>query len=168
MPAAISKQGVPFGTIVAFAGEPNDIPRGWLLCNGDEVKRVDLPNLFDAIGTAWGGNGNTTFFIPDLRGMFLRGVDNGRKVDPDAEKRTSPQIGKANPGNQKDNVGSQQPDAFANHSHKYIGNSSLGAEGFGGNAQLGQISVESEVTGASEETRPVNSYVNYIIKAFDV
>lgn len=168
MPASISKQSVPFGTIVAFAGEPEDIPRGWLLCNGIEVRRLDYPLLFEAIGTAWGGSGGNTFFIPDLRGMFLRGVDNGRGVDPDVKDRTSPKIGEANPGNQRDHVGSQQPHAFESHSHTYVGDAGLGAEGFGGNAQLREIPVETNKTGASSETRPVNAYVNYIIKAIDV
>jgi phage-related tail fiber protein len=38
--------------------------------------------LFAAIGTTWGGgNGSTTFNVPDLRGEFMRGWDDGRGVD---------------------------------------------------------------------------------------
>jgi microcystin-dependent protein len=57
-------------------------PNGWLECNGDAVSRVDYAALFSAIGTTFGaGDGSTTFNIPDLRGEFVRGWDNGRGVD---------------------------------------------------------------------------------------
>lgn len=58
-------------------------PAGWLECNGAEVSRTTYSNLFTVIGTTYGvGNGTTTFNLPDLRGQFLRGYDNGRGVDP--------------------------------------------------------------------------------------
>ena len=167
MQAELSRQGVPFGTILAFAGDVNAIPKGWLLCNGSPVDRIGvLSKLFDAIGTAWGGSGANLFFLPDLRGLFLRGVSLGTGIDPDAKERTSPKIGEANPGNQKDNVGSLQPDSFRHHSHKYISHAAFGAEGHGGDAQLRESIRETEETGGSE-TRPVNAYVHYIINAFD-
>ncbi len=167
MPAELSKQGVPFGTIIAFAGDVNQIPVGWMLCNGSQVdRRGRLSKLFDAIGTIWGGSGTTIFFLPDLRGMFLRGVSMGTGVDPDAEQRNSPQEGQPNPGNQKDNVGSIQADELRHHSHKFISHAAFGAQGFHGDAQLREAVKETEETGGSE-TRPVNAYVHYIIKAFD-
>lgn len=58
-------------------------PRGgWLLCQGGNISRDYYARLFAAIGTAHGaGNGITTFGLPDYRGEFLRGNDNGRGID---------------------------------------------------------------------------------------
>lgn len=57
-------------------------PAGWLKANGAEVSRATYAALFAAIGTTFGaGNGSTTFNLPDLRGEFIRGVDDGRNVD---------------------------------------------------------------------------------------
>jgi phage-related tail fiber protein len=57
-------------------------PDGWLECNGSEVSRTTYANLFSKIGTNYGvGDGVNTFNIPDLRGEFIRGWDNGRGVD---------------------------------------------------------------------------------------
>lgn len=57
-------------------------PAGWLECNGAAISRTTYAALFLAIGTTFGaGDGSTTFNIPDCRGEFLRGWDNGRGVD---------------------------------------------------------------------------------------
>lgn len=49
-------------------------PSGWLICNGQAVSRATYSALYSAIGTAYGyGNNSTTFNVPDLRGMFIRG-----------------------------------------------------------------------------------------------
>lgn len=57
-------------------------PDGWLECNGAAISRTSYAALFARIGTTYGvGDGSTTFALPDLRGEFLRGWDNGRGVD---------------------------------------------------------------------------------------
>jgi phage-related tail fiber protein len=57
-------------------------PAGALVCNGAALSRVNYAELFAVIGTAYGtGDGSMTFNIPDLRGEFIRGWDNGRGVD---------------------------------------------------------------------------------------
>ena len=44
--------------------------------------RTTYANLFNVIGTSFGaGNGSTTFNVPDLRGYFIRGWDNGKGTD---------------------------------------------------------------------------------------
>lgn len=57
----------------------------WLKDNagsGAAVSRTTYAALFAAIGTTFGaGNGSTTFNLPDLRGEFLRGWDDGRGAD---------------------------------------------------------------------------------------
>lgn len=72
--------GVPTGSVFTMA--TTTVPSGYLECNGAAVSRTTYADLFAAIGTTWGsGNGSTTFNLPDLRGEFVRGWDNGRGVD---------------------------------------------------------------------------------------
>jgi microcystin-dependent protein len=57
----------PFlGTIIIFAG--NFAPRGWAFCNGQLLPINQNTALFSLLGTQYGGNGQTTFALPDLRG----------------------------------------------------------------------------------------------------
>ncbi|MEA1031258.1 phage tail protein [Pseudomonas sp. N-137] len=64
---------------VVATAEP---PQGWLKCNGALVSRAQYAALFAAISTRFGaGDGSTTFALPDLRGEFIRGWDDGRGVD---------------------------------------------------------------------------------------
>src|SRR5262249_32351647 len=106
----------PAGTIVAFGGGASNVPPGWLLCDGSSVLRASYPQLFSAIGTAWGSASVASFNLPDLRGQFLRGTDSGAGVDPDAASRMASHTG----GNIGDNVGSTEAHQFAAHQH-YIG-----------------------------------------------
>jgi len=72
--------GPPAGALMYFAMDT--APDGWLKANGAEVSRSTYADLFSAIGTTFGaGNGSTTFELPDLRGEFMRGWDDGRGVD---------------------------------------------------------------------------------------
>jgi len=43
-------------------------PRGWALCNGQIMSIAQNTALFSLLGTTYGGNGQTTFALPDLRG----------------------------------------------------------------------------------------------------
>ena len=57
-------------------------PEGFLKANGAAVSRTTYAALFAAISTTYGaGDGSTTFNLPDLRGEFPRGFDDGRGVD---------------------------------------------------------------------------------------
>ena len=60
------------GEITMFAGYY--VPTGWGLCDGSALNIADNPNLFDAIGTNYGGDGVTTFKLPDLRGRTPVGI----------------------------------------------------------------------------------------------
>lgn len=156
----------PPGTIAAFGGDT--APEGYLLCDGAAVSRGTYADLFAAIGTAWGeGDGSTTFNLPDLRGRFLRGVDDGAGLDPDAVTRTAIATG----GNTGDAVGSVQAGAFASHVHDLIvknqWSGSCGYISSGGCSATAEDvdnpAFNAQASGANE-TRPVNAYVNYIIK----
>ncbi|MEP2979041.1 MAG: phage tail protein [Lentilitoribacter sp.] len=68
------------GQVAFFAKQ--DAPEGWLKANGALVSRTSYSQLFSAIGTLFGtGDGSTTFQLPDMRGEFVRGLDDGRGVD---------------------------------------------------------------------------------------
>ena len=57
----------PFlGQIVIFAG--NFAPRGWAFCDGQLLPINQHQALFSILGTTYGGDGRTTFALPDLRG----------------------------------------------------------------------------------------------------
>jgi len=72
--------GVPSGSVFCMAVA--SVPSSYLECNGAAVSRTTYAALFAVIGTAYGsGDGSSTFNIPDLRGEFIRGFDNGRGVD---------------------------------------------------------------------------------------
>ncbi|MEO1410153.1 MAG: tail fiber protein [Bacteroidota bacterium] len=54
------------GEIILFAG--NFAPRGWALCDGQLLSIASNTALFSILGTTYGGDGRTTFQLPDLRG----------------------------------------------------------------------------------------------------
>lgn len=177
----------PVGSVVAFAGEIVDtggiveVPAansGWLLCNGAAVRSSRFPELFDAIQAAHGNgsddpNPATDFNLPDLRGLFLRGV-NGERTgslhDPEADERTDNHQG-GNPGNR---VGSVQTQAVIGHAHTFTERrlEAAGGSGFEGGGTTSNSNQSGgfprAVTTSSfggGETRPNNAYVHWIIKA---
>ena len=156
---------LPVGSITPYVGTQSSLidlsNNGWLLCDGSQLEIKDYTDLYGAIGPAFGGDGTTTFNLPDLQGMFLRGVDGGTGRDPDAAART----GQSSTGNTGNSVGSVQQDAFAKHAH------ALGPDNNGYHA-CGEYSVynigtqtpnATGVSGGSTETRPKNVYVYYLI-----
>ena len=106
---------VPVGTIVAWAGPTNLVPQGWLICNGDQIYQNTFPALCAIIQDYWGpfdaASGLHT--LPDLRAMFLRGVNGSRRdsyTDTENLQRTSN-------NNHSNDVGSLQHQEFAAHNH---------------------------------------------------
>jgi phage-related tail fiber protein len=167
--------------IISFAGPADNIPEGWLLCDGSAISRSDYSNLYNAIGVCWGtGDGATTFNIPDLRGMFLRGVSGESGNDPDAESRV---LLKDNGGNTGNNVGSYQGDAIRNITGSFVsgsmtpgGNAGFcngvevlgpggGQDGGGWASNTLRVNFDaSAVVPIANDNRPKNVYVTYIIK----
>lgn len=158
---------LPPGMIVAFSGS-TDIAE-WLICDGREVDRNTYSRLFNTIGLTYGeGNTTTTFNIPDFRGRFLRGADDAGTLegasgrDPDTGTRTEMNTG----GVSGNAVGSIQGGQLQSHAH---GISSGGAAQPVFTGTLGAIFTGPNGTGGTHgaggaETRPINAYVNYIIK----
>ncbi|CAL1778117.1 short tail fibers protein [Acinetobacter phage vB_AbaM_PhT2] len=67
------KDNIPIGTVMQWLGENNPPGGLWKICDGPVFNKNEYPELFDVIGYRFGGNGDT-FYGPDMRGLFLRGV----------------------------------------------------------------------------------------------
>jgi hypothetical protein len=128
VPYALNAYEPPIGTIQQFAGTKEYFnrvlkPQGWRLCNGDQVDTggTDANRaLFDAMHYSWGmgdGNNRSKLRLPDLRGRFLRAVDDGAGIDQDTSSRYRYSPGESYLG---DRVGSLQPDAFQGHVHSDV------------------------------------------------
>jgi microcystin-dependent protein len=161
----------PAGSVTAFAGE--SAPDGWLVCDGSPISRSEYPQLFAALGVIYGnGDGSTTFNLPDYRGQFLRGRDASAGNDPDAASRTD-----RGDGQSGDKVGSKQDDALQGHEHDIKGRvrNTASAAAYdmkglnaGGTYHVSKTDGITESNAGtprtSNETRPKNISVNYIIK----
>jgi microcystin-dependent protein len=55
----------------------NYAPRGWAMCAGQTLSIAQYQALFSLLGTTYGGNGQTTFNLPDLRGRLALGFGQG-------------------------------------------------------------------------------------------
>jgi microcystin-dependent protein len=140
---------VPVGSVTMYAA--NTAPTGWLECSGAAVSRTTYAGLFAAIGTVFGsGDGSTTFNLPNMRGEFARGWDNGRGVDPARA------------------FGSAQADELEAHVHSVTppasndtAGSGLTATGTGGAETI--TAYDTASTGGTE-TRPRNIALMFIIK----
>jgi microcystin-dependent protein len=180
---SLSNTTLPVGAITAFAGNvasyktplgntspPTTQPIesfGWMLCDGSSLNISEYPELYVALGDLYGGN-ETTFNLPDLRGQFLRGI--GADTDEASlEDRT------ATPGGTDTGVGSTQTDALQTHQHVYTeptgppapGETGEGTATVNANAFTGPPTSEtdpSSIKVSQYETRPVNIFVNYLIK----
>lgn len=136
------------GAIQAFA--TITVPNGWLKANGQAISRTTYASLFSVIGTTYGsGDGSTTFNVPDLRGEFIRGFDDGKGTDS----------GRV--------FGSSQTDDFKSHTHSYNFSNSSGA--YVQNIPKGELTTAGTssstilATGGTE-TRPKNIALLYCIK----
>ncbi|MDI3184649.1 phage tail protein [Pseudomonas paracarnis] len=143
-----------------FSGsEPGDIKMvchnnppsiGWLKCNGAVLVRSSYPLLFSVIGTTHNTGGETPlqFRIPDYRGEFIRGFDDGRGVDP-GRVFESPQYGQN-----------------ASHSHRlqYSNLNTGSGQNVTGSTGTGSISDVAVESSGGNEARPRNKAVNFWIK----
>ncbi|MCL2145002.1 MAG: phage tail protein [Endomicrobia bacterium] len=166
--ARTADNGVPPGTVIAFAG--NKLPAGYLRCNGDPVSKDVYPELYDAIGTTYGGTGNPNFNLPNFQGMFLRGAGSNTVTTTPGGTVTITAAG----------LGVKQADAIRNISgktHKLWngGTSPTGSFGFehiddtrpasGSQSGAGLITFDaSKTVPTANENRPTNYAVNYYIK----
>ena len=129
-------------------------PTGWLKANGAALSRPAYVDLFAVIGVTYGnGDGSSTFNLPDLRGEFLRGWDDGRGVD----------VGRG--------LGTPQADEFKAHTHTTRVDLGTNADPHNvSGAQVPGSGGSEDTTGAplhnsgGVETRPRNVALLAIIK----
>lgn len=142
MPITNRLAATPAGSVAHFAA--GTAPAGWLKANGATVSRTLYAALFAAIGTTYGaGDGSTTFALPDLRGEFLRCLDDGRGVD----------TGRA--------IGSAQAHQMQSHAHTFGVVSGSGAttppQSSDGSSGVGTTTTSSAGgTSNGSENRPRN------------
>lgn len=91
---------LPVGCILIFSSEK--APKDFLPCDGRELSKIRYFQLYTLIKDTWGET-EDTFFLPDLRGQFIRGWDKDGDEDPERK------------------FGSYQDDAFQGHGHKAEG-----------------------------------------------
>ncbi len=132
-------------------------PEGFLETDGTQLLIADYPALFNMIGVTYGGDGITTFNLPDYRGFFLRNMDDGTDRDPDKLIRTG--------GNY---IGSTQDDVTGLHTHG-IGRNRPGGGGVFGGLDDGENAFNGIYSffyhgSPGDETRPENINVLYCIK----
>lgn len=165
---------VPVGTILAYAGEIQNSfeENGWMKCDGRVLKNELYQSLFTAIAGNFGKPNDTEFNLPDLRGVFLRGVSGESNNDPDKDKRFALNAN----GNENNMVGSAQQYATAVATSKFkctITNGKSGNSKYdSGCASTAGYKAKNKAFGVSSggdlETRPINKYVYYIIKYTDL
>ncbi len=145
--------GVPTASVFAMA--TSTVPSGYLECDGSAVSRTTYADLFSAIGTTYGaGNGSSTFNVPDMRGEFLRGWDNGRGVD---DSRT---------------LGSFQDHQLQEHSHQVNYNEQnvgdppnpITVDNIRHSGRLDTTTTSGPTGNFGDETRPRNIAMMYVIK----
>jgi microcystin-dependent protein len=64
-------------------------PRGWALCNGQLLSIAQNTALFSLLGTTYGGNGTSTFALPDLQGRFPMHFGTGPGLTPRTQGEVS-------------------------------------------------------------------------------
>jgi microcystin-dependent protein len=158
------------GMIMMWGGLSDQVPDGWLICDGSTVSQTQYPDLYTAVQDNFGKNPpDGEFYLPDLRGRFVRGVDDGADRDPDINSRTDMQ----DPSAFSTTVGSVQSHAFQNHDHGYYeveGQSNIPDNGGidNGHDLINTSSstdqADSSVYSVSSETRPINAYLYFIIQ----
>ena len=166
-------QAVPTGSVHMMA--TTTAPSGYLECDGSAVSRTTYADLFTVIGTTWGaGDGSSTFNLPDLRGEFVRGWDNGRNVDSSRAFASS-----QSDQNKQHNHTATSTVTDPGHNHVYIDQQAHN-EGYrpwkAGDNDCGQrnkntsnaftgISVSTSIANdGGSESRPRNIAMMYVIK----
>jgi len=149
----------PVGSII-YLGSAT-VPQGYLAAHGTAVSRTEYAKLFAVIGTTFGvGDGSTTFNLPDLRGIFVRGAGtHGSTIGGITYSGT---------------LGTKQADQMQGHFHQIIGETTDGGSGggiprFGGSVgrDTGVGAPRTDGTNGTPrtgtETRPANIGLNAYI-----
>lgn len=178
-------QPAPAGSIMMWPS--NNIPAGWALCDGSSYSRSEYNALFLVLGTTYGSNDNSTFKLPDMRGLFVagKGANNysslNQKGGANTVSLTVDQMPKHNHDKDASNVDktvSTSSDGSHNHTVNATGkNWSTGKAYASGSseqtanfktstdgAHTHSLTLKARGNGDAHENRPPYIVLNYIIK----
>lgn len=160
----------------------NFAPKGWALCDGQQLPINQNQALFSLLGTRYGGNGQTTFALPDLRGRVIAGADGGdgsglplgERAGADSHRLLATQIPphvhgiKASAANGTTPLSGTVPNG-----HNYVADNGGGSPQYGGNVNTAlansltaptPVNVSSVVGGSqAHENRQPYLCLNYVI-----
>lgn len=143
----VVNNGMPAGSVIYYAN--TTAPAGYLKANGAQVSRSAYAALFAAIGTIYGaGDGVSTFNLPDLRGEFVRCLDEWKGTDPDYSRP----------------IGSVQGHMLASHSHTIYRGTAVGNNKWDGAHGDNMVFDASSGATGGVETRPRNMALLACIK----
>ena len=154
----------PIGTIYAFAG--NNIPSGYLPCNGSAISRTTYADLFAVIGTTYGsGNGSTTFNLPNLNNRFIQGSDTAGTVKSAGLPNITGMF-QAHTGNLCAYIHMNMEGAFQNDGNPFAcdGNASKGGYADRTRQIYFDASKSNSIYGNSTTVQPPALTMRYIIK----
>lgn len=78
--AALTEQAKALISPVGQIADFHTVPNGWLRCDGSTYNISEYPALFAAVGTKYGGDGKTTFAVPNLHRKFREGTTTDSEV----------------------------------------------------------------------------------------
>lgn len=156
-----SKPGeeLPLCTVVA-AATIEELEK-WRPCDGRTLLITEFEPLFKILGTRFGGDGTTNFCLPDMRGRFLRGAGDPAMTYP--RPRGQPAI---EAGTVQDDTTAAPSKPFKVTLANWPGDSTSDVIDYGTGYELLKLESEKTVdaTGGEAETRPINVYVQHLIK----
>jgi microcystin-dependent protein len=156
------------GQIMLFAG--NFAPVGWALCNGQLLPISQNSALFSILGTTYGGDGRTTFGLPDLRGRApihfgqgpnLQNYDLGETGGVEAVNLTSNEMPAHIHGFGQ--ACSTDPGGAETPANNFLGSQSPGVYASSSNAQMGAGSSSAAGGNQPHENRAPFLAMNYCI-----
>jgi microcystin-dependent protein len=159
-PGAKPGEELPVGVLIA-TGSAAQVAN-WLPCQGQSLLIADYEALFKVIGKTFGGDSDTTFALPDLRGRFLRGAG-----DPDATYPRPRGKPEREPSKVQDFATGAPHAKFTASASNWPGNETSNIVSYGTGYNLLKLEGDASIasTGGDAETRPFNVYVQHLIKA---
>ena len=148
---------IPTGTIII--SQAPEIPLGYLLCDGSEVKIEEYQDLYNVIGTTYGQSDSTSFCIPDLTARTVFGISEGNDLGKYLEAGL-PNI-----------TGGYCHDGWSGYDYYGVVKPNIGrpytGTGQGGTTNNGfklDASISSEIYGKSDTVQPASLVTNFLIK----
>jgi microcystin-dependent protein len=126
----------------------------FFIASGQPLSRTEYSQFFELIGTKWGvGDGSSTYNIPDMRGLFLKGMRNPGQVEVSGIAASA----------------SGDPDAYATHQHRIAGGSWFNSNGDGSDGTAYSATTlttpSSSTFAGGVESRPDNLSVMWVVYA---